>query len=172
MPFRTEVYCLNPKSIASYKKSYIGLSKNDYIDAFIIADFARVGRITTKPWRWCQYLALQWLTHHRLHLAKALTRENTYMLPNIFLKFSDFTMLDTEESHYPMNSELQHLRFLPNSSLLKRLLTCLWKSLSNSSARKVSTDLQIHRKQPNSCRQLQKIHIVINMHSLSQLVKQ
>lgn len=25
MPFHTEVYCLNPKSIANYKKSYIGL---------------------------------------------------------------------------------------------------------------------------------------------------
>lgn len=41
MPFHTEVYCLNPKSIANYKK--------------------------------------------------------TYMLSNIFLKFSEFTMLDTEE---------------------------------------------------------------------------
>ena len=100
MPFHTEVYCLNPKSIANYKKSYIGLSKNDYIDAFIIADFARVGRITTKPWRGCQYLALQRLTRHRLHLVKALSREKTYMLSNIFLKFSEFTMLDTEEQPF------------------------------------------------------------------------
>ena len=100
MPFHTEVYCLNPKSIANYKKSYIGLSKNDYIDAFVIADFARVGRINTKPWRGCQYLALQRLTRHRLHLVKALTREKTYMLSNIFLKFSEFTMLDTEEQPF------------------------------------------------------------------------
>ena len=100
LPFHTEVYCLNPKSIANYKKSYIGLSKNDYVDAFIIADFARVGRITTKPWRGCQYLALQRLTRHRLHLVKALTREKTYMLSNIFLKFSEFTMLDTEEQPF------------------------------------------------------------------------
>ncbi|MDY5330019.1 MAG: IS110 family transposase [Anaerovibrio sp.] len=96
---------LNPKSIANYKKSYIGLSKNDYIDAFVIADFARVGRITTKPWRGCQYLALQRLTRHRLHLVKALTREKTYMLSNIFLKFSEFTMLDTEEQ--PFSNEFR-----------------------------------------------------------------
>lgn len=100
MPFHTEVYCLNPKSIANYKKSYIGLGKNDYVDAFIIADFASVGRITTKPWRGCQYLALQRLTRHRLHLVKALTREKTYMLSNIFLKFSEFTMLDAEEQPF------------------------------------------------------------------------
>ena len=100
MPFHTEVYCLNPKSIANYKKSYIGLGKNDYVDAFIIADFARVGRITTKPWRGCQYLALQRLTRHRLHLVKALTREKTYILSNIFLKFSEFTTLDAEEQPF------------------------------------------------------------------------
>ena len=46
LPFKTLVYCLNPKMIANYKKSYIGLSKNDYIGAFIIADFARVDRIS------------------------------------------------------------------------------------------------------------------------------
>lgn len=100
MPFHTEVYCLNPKSIANYKKSYIGLGKNDYIDAFVIADFARVGRITTKPWRGCQYLALQRLTRHRLHLVKALTREKTYMLSNIFLKFSEFSVLEAEKQPF------------------------------------------------------------------------
>ena len=46
LPFKTLVYCLTPKMIANYKKSYIGLSKNDYINAFIITDFASVSRIS------------------------------------------------------------------------------------------------------------------------------
>lgn len=96
MPFHTEVYCLNPKLVANYKKSYNDLGKNDYIDAFIIADFARVGRITTKPWRGSQYLALQRLTRHRLHLVKSLSREKSYMASNIFLKFSELALLDDE----------------------------------------------------------------------------
>ena len=29
MPYHTEVYCLNPKSIANYKKSYIGHSQQE-----------------------------------------------------------------------------------------------------------------------------------------------
>ena len=78
-PFHTAVYCLNPKAIRNYKKSFIDLGKNDYVDAFVIADFARANRITTKPWRGSQFLALQRLTRHRLHLAKALTREKAYM---------------------------------------------------------------------------------------------
>lgn len=103
MPFNTAVYCVNPKMIANYKKSFIDLGKNDYINAFVITDFARVGRITIKPWRGSQFLALQRLTRHRLHLAKALTREKTYMLSNIFLKFSEFSMLEEDQQPFSDN---------------------------------------------------------------------
>lgn len=99
-PFHTEVYCLNPKVVRNYKKSFIDLGKNDYIDAFVIADFARANKIKTKPWRGSQFLALQRLTRHRLHLAKALTREKAYMLSNIFLKFSEFSLLDSEQQPF------------------------------------------------------------------------
>ena len=89
MPFCPYVYCLNPKTTAQYKKSYVSVGKTDPIDAFIIADFARVGRIKSEPWRGSQFLALQRLTRHRLHIAEAITREKTYMLSNVFLKFSE-----------------------------------------------------------------------------------
>ena len=95
--FSTHVYCLNPKEIAQYKKSFNSLDKNDNIDSFVIADFARVGRISIKPWRGCQYLALQRLTRHRMHITECITREKTYMLNNIFLKFSEFAMLGKGE---------------------------------------------------------------------------
>ena len=98
--FHTAVYCLNPKAIKNYKKSFIDLGKNDFVDAFVIADFARANRITTKPWRGSQFLALQRLTRHRLHLAKSLTREKAYMLSNIFLKFSEFSLLDAEDQPF------------------------------------------------------------------------
>ncbi len=97
-PYNTYVYCLNPKMIANYKKSFIGMGKKDPIDAFVIADFARVGRITSEPWRGSQFLALQRLTRHRLHLIECLTREKTYMLSNVFLKFSEFATL-TKNDH-------------------------------------------------------------------------
>lgn len=96
-PFSTKVYCLNPKEVAKYKESFNSLSKNDGIDSFVIADFARVGRISIQPWRGAQYLALQRLTRHRLHITECIAREKTYMLNNIFLKFSQFALLDKEE---------------------------------------------------------------------------
>lgn len=50
------IYCLNPKEVKNYKKSFNDIGKNDSIDSFVIADFARIERILIKPWRGSQYL--------------------------------------------------------------------------------------------------------------------
>jgi transposase len=91
------VYCLNPKSVSNYRKSFIDMDKTDPLDAYIIADFARVGRISCKPWRGAQFLALQRLSRHRLHLIECITREKTYMVSNIYLKFSQLAVLDKND---------------------------------------------------------------------------
>lgn len=96
-PFSVRVYCLNPKEVSNYKKSFNSLEKEDGIDSFVIADFARVGRITIQPWRGSQYLALQRLTRHRMHITECIAREKVYLLNNIFLKFSEFALIRKEE---------------------------------------------------------------------------
>ena len=103
LPYKPFVFCLNPKTVANYKKSFIGLSKTDPIDAFVIADFARVGRITNEPWRGSQFLALQRLTRHRLHLVECITREKTYMVSNMFLKFSEMAVLTNDDKLFSNN---------------------------------------------------------------------
>ena len=97
LPFNVKVYCLNPKVVKNYKESFIDLPKNDGIDSFVIADYARCDRIKIKPWKGSQYLALQRLTRHRLHITECIAREKVYMLNNIFLKFSEFAFLQKEE---------------------------------------------------------------------------
>jgi hypothetical protein len=52
-PFSTKVYCLNPKEVSKYKESFNSLDKNDGIDSFVIADFARVGRNPYPAMAWC-----------------------------------------------------------------------------------------------------------------------
>lgn len=94
------VYCLNPKTIANYRKSFVDIDKTDPLDAYIIADFARCGRITSAPWRGAQFLALQRLTRHRLHLIGCVTREKTYMISNIYLKFSQLAVLDKQDKPF------------------------------------------------------------------------
>lgn len=97
MPYKPYVFCLNPKMTANYRKSFIGMSKTDPLDAFIISDFARAGRIECEPWRGCQYLALKRLTRHRLHLAECISREKTYMVSNLYLKFSELQLLQEDD---------------------------------------------------------------------------
>jgi transposase len=100
MFFNPKVYCLNPKTTSNYGKSFTDLDKTDPLDAYLIADFARVGRIQSKPWRGSQFLALQRLTRHRLHLIESVTREKSYMLSNIYLKFSELAVCDKSEKPF------------------------------------------------------------------------
>lgn len=97
LAYKPLIYCLNPKTVANYRKSFVDMDKTDPLDAYIIADFARCGRITSKPWRGAQFLALQRLTRHRLHLVEGVTREKAYMVSNIYLKFSELAVLDKEK---------------------------------------------------------------------------
>ncbi|EHJ02141.1 LOW QUALITY PROTEIN: hypothetical protein CDLVIII_5671 [Clostridium sp. DL-VIII] len=99
--FKPKVHCMNQRVICAYKKSFIDMDKTDPKDAFIIADFARVGKITTAPWNGAQYIALQRLTRCRLHLMENISREKSYILSNIFLKFSELAVLDKSENPFP-----------------------------------------------------------------------
>src|SRR5699024_124946 len=40
-----QVFVMNPKQIANFKKSYSDMDKTDEIDAFVIADYMRFGRL-------------------------------------------------------------------------------------------------------------------------------
>lgn len=98
--FKPKVYCMNQRVICAYKKSFVDMDKTDPKDAFVIADFARVGKITTAPWNGAQYIALQRLTRCRLHLMENISREKSYILSNIFLKFSELAVLDKKENPF------------------------------------------------------------------------
>jgi transposase len=85
------VYCINPKISRNYRASFSDMDKTDPKDSYILADIARVGRTKSMtPFKGSQKLALQRLTRHRVHLAELLAKEKTYVLTNIYLKFSEF----------------------------------------------------------------------------------
>lgn len=83
------VRVLNPKQVSRFKKSYSELPKTDDVDAFVIADSLRFGRIGLKGTVMeDKYLALQKLTRSRYQVAKDLSREKNRYLQTLFLKFS------------------------------------------------------------------------------------
>ena len=96
--FHTEVYQINACDFDKYKKSFHDLEKEDGIDAYILADFARVGRTKSLyPFRGSQYIALQRLTRQRYHICKELIREKSYVLTNLYLSFSGLVTLNKNE---------------------------------------------------------------------------
>ena len=96
--FHTEVYQINACDFDKYKKSFHDLEKEDGIDAYILADYARVGRTKSlNPFRGSQYIALQRLTRQRYHICKELIREKSYVLTNLYLSFSGLISLNKNE---------------------------------------------------------------------------
>jgi transposase len=88
---QAKVYTINAKLINKFKEAYEDLDKTDDIDAWIIADRLRFGRLPKTLIMQEQYVALQRLTRMRYHLTHNLVREKQYFLQNLFFKCSAFT---------------------------------------------------------------------------------
>ena len=87
--FNRSFYVLNPKQVKKFKDAYPDLPKTDSIDAFIIADSLRFGRITKAIYEAdYRFKALQTLTRSRFHLVKDLAREKQRFMNCVFMKCS------------------------------------------------------------------------------------
>ncbi|MEG1344360.1 MAG: IS110 family transposase [Clostridia bacterium] len=81
-------YQLNPKLVKKFKDAMGDLPKNDNSDSFVIASRIKMGSLPQECYINFKQLGLQRLTRYRLHLIQAIAREKTYMVSNLFLKFS------------------------------------------------------------------------------------
>ena len=87
--FQRKIHVLNPKQVSKFKESYSDLPKNDDVDAFVIADKLRFGRITQEVYMDdYRYKALQTLTRARFYAVQDLTREKQRFANYLFLKCS------------------------------------------------------------------------------------
>jgi transposase len=88
-PFNRKVYTLNPKQVKRFKDSYSDLPKNDPVDAFVIADALRFGRINNEVYTQdCRFKALRVLTRARFTAVENLTKEKQRFLNYLFMKYS------------------------------------------------------------------------------------
>ena len=87
--FQRKIHVLNPKQVKKFKESYPELPKNDWVDAFVIADHLRFGRIAREVYMDdYRYNALQTLTRARFDVIQNLTREKQRFANYLFLKCS------------------------------------------------------------------------------------
>jgi transposase len=85
-----EIFVLNPSVVSGFKRAYPTLPKTDAVDAWVIADRLRFGRVQPSPVPAIQYEVLKRLTRFRYQLAEALRREKQRALDLIFLKFTNY----------------------------------------------------------------------------------
>ena len=94
--FDRKLHVLNPQQVKKFKDAYADLPKNDFIDAFIIADNLRFGRIAKEVtvMEDYRYKALQSLTRARFFAVQSLTREKQRFFNYVVLKFSSLSQED------------------------------------------------------------------------------
>jgi transposase len=92
-----ELFALNPRLTANFKKSYVDLDKSDPIDAFVIADRLRWGRDMPASFAYDQaLLGLRFLTRYRYHLVHNLGQEKAYCTAMLYLKASEYSRDDKQ----------------------------------------------------------------------------
>lgn len=81
----------NPKVVNGFKGIYTDVPKTDLVDAWVIADCIRFGRVRVYPPLDIRYAPLQRLTRFRYQMTHNLTREKNRALGLLFLRFSTYT---------------------------------------------------------------------------------
>jgi transposase len=90
-----DLFLLNPRLTANFKKSYVDMDKSDRLDAFVIADRLRWGRNVTHPFEYDEtLLGLRFLTRYRYHVVHQLAAEKAYCLSVLYLKASEYANTD------------------------------------------------------------------------------
>lgn len=96
-----KIHILNPKQVKKFKDAYPDLPKNDAVDAFVIADNLRFGRISSAVYMDdYRYKALQNLTRARFFAVQNLTREKQRFMNYLFMKCSGLAQEKTFSNNY------------------------------------------------------------------------
>ena len=99
--FDRKLFVLNPKQVNKFKASYCDLPKNDPVDAFVIADSLRFGRIGSPIYMDdYRYKSLQNLTRARFCAVQNLTREKQRFMNYLFMKCSGLAQEKTFSDNY------------------------------------------------------------------------
>ena len=85
-----DVYVINPSLIKGFKNAYTTLPKTDAVDAWVIADRLRFGRLKPVTEHDLLYQPLARLTRFRLTMTESLTKDKNRACQLLFLKCSEY----------------------------------------------------------------------------------
>jgi len=86
-PWRPLFYMINAKRIHDFKGAFPAADKTDLVDAEVIAEFIRFGRLPEPYEGQASYLPLKRLVRYRYHVVRTIQRETQYFVSHLFLGF-------------------------------------------------------------------------------------
>jgi len=132
-----KVFAVNAKLIEKYKETFVDRSKTDPEDAFLCADYVRIGKCKDlPPVMGYQKIALQRLTRQRKHIAEQLGIEKQYLSSNLYLKFSALKVNPDERPFsniYGKTSSVMLTDFLTNEEIVQADLADLVAKIAEAS---------------------------------------
>lgn len=150
LAYGCKVYAENAKSIQKYKETFLDREKTDPEDAYLCADYARIGKCKDcHPVIGYQKIALQRLTRQRKHIAEQLGKEKQYLSSNLFLKFSALKVNPEDNpfsNTFGKTSSVMLTDFLSNEEIVKADLGDLVVKISEVSNNRISDKDEVARK--------------------------
>lgn len=130
--FSLEVYTLNPKLVKRFHDSFADLDKSDPVDAEVIAEQIRFGKVTLSHLIDETYEPLKRLTRFRFHLISSMIIEKNYFLTHLFLKFSSWQKVNPFSTAFGVAAE-EIISEYDAESLAEMSLPALVEKLSATS---------------------------------------
>lgn len=103
---KLKLYTFNARVVAKFKQSYPDIGKGDWVDAMVIADRLRFGRLPAECYLDERYMPLQRLTRYRKHLVDTLVREKQVALGYVYLKLSAYGLEQPLHSPFSTTSQM------------------------------------------------------------------
>jgi len=94
-PYSLDIYQINPKIIKNARRSFSELPKTDSIDAYVIAERLKIGKLPPYTKFDPQYLALRFLTRARFDIVSKITSLKSRFISMLFIKASGFIQSKT-----------------------------------------------------------------------------
>lgn len=141
LAYGCKVYAENAKSIQKYKETFLDREKADPEDAYLCADYARIGKCKdSHPVIGYQKIALQRLTRQRKHTAELLAKEKQYLSSNLFLRFSALKVNPDDNpfsNTFGKTSSVMLTDYLSNEEIVKANLSDLVTKIAEASKNRV-----------------------------------
>lgn len=164
LAYGCKVYAENAKSIENYKETFLDREKTDPEDAFLCADYARIGKCkNSHPVIGYQKIALQRLTRQRKHIAELLGKEKQYLSSNLFLRYSALKVnpdVNPFSNTFGKTSSVMLTDFLSNEEIVQADLSDLVAKIAEASKNRIddpSTAAKLLKKVARDSYRLDKV---------------